>query len=191
VAYKRSTTLGGFRLSGLFKVFNKHAAELVLERVQYMITQPSGEPIIGEATCSASVSEAAAIAALNTKEAAAPQQGKLVWTDLADADSVAAPGSPAKAAAAKKPKQVRVKLAAAHKSGGSVRVAAAEDDSAAAMSEYYEDGDGPLYCSFEADLPDDYAADVILMATTDQGATATKRVGTINWDKAETQELNE
>lgn len=56
--------------------------------------------------------------------------------------------------------------------------------------EYEEGGNGPLFCSFEAHLPDDHPSKVSLTVVTDDGAKVTEQLGIINWDSAETTKGN-
>lgn len=51
VAYKRTASLGGFKVTGLFKVVNTHSATLNLDEIYYSISRPTGAPITGEASC--------------------------------------------------------------------------------------------------------------------------------------------
>lgn len=79
---------------------------------------------------------------------------------------------------------------------GPVAVAAAaaaalyNGDDLQAEAEYEEGGHGPLFCSFEAILPDDYPSMVTVKAVTDEGATSTVSLGTFEWSKADTAESN-
>jgi hypothetical protein len=56
--------------------------------------------------------------------------------------------------------------------------------------EYEEGGNGPLFCSFEAHLPDDYPSTVSLTVVTDDGAKVTEKLGVIDWDSADTTKAN-
>jgi hypothetical protein len=195
VNYKRSSSLGGFKVRGLFNIVNRHSATLALDEVTYSISRPTGPPIIGHAECSGTFDD-------NTAEDAA--ELKYVTPVTLQSTSSSTGGSSSSSHHAKRlvaTKSTKVKMAAvkyikrrAQSSPVAVAAAAAaalyNGDDLQAEAEYEEGGHGPLFCSFEANLPDDYPSGVTVTAVTDEGATSSVDLGTIDWSKADTAESN-
>jgi hypothetical protein len=175
VAFTRAPVRSGRKVQGVVKVFNRHAAELVLDRVQFAISRPAGVPAItGDAPCSTTAPDAEALTGAVAAQPAGEQ-----WTDLL-------PGREAQPAAAKDALPPTYKLAAA----AAVSTAAASGEAGGSSSAQAQ-AQGPLFCTFAAELPDDYAGSVTISATTNQGATATQRVGALDWSTAKVTPLNQ
>jgi hypothetical protein len=51
-------------------------------------------------------------------------------------------------------------------------------------------GNGPITCSFTAELPDSHPSSVAVFAVTDEGSSAEAALGTLDWSKAETTAVN-
>jgi len=174
--YKRTASISGFKVRGMFKVVNPHAATVTLEQVTYSISRPTGAPITGEADCSGTVQDGYPAAS----ETPGSQAGAL--SKALNAVTAAQPRN----------KAMKVMLAAArpHKRRGIGAVVPAqyeEDQEVVAEvdeGEYEDGGTGPLFCTFEADLPDDYPAVITLSAVTDQGAKESTTLDAIDWSTA-------
>lgn len=200
--YDRSSSLAGFKVTGLFKVLNPHSATLNLDDISYSIERPTGEPITGEASCSGTYEDATDMAAAAAASAAAQQKAAGSISSMAGSslqpqaslpsstDALMLSGRKSTLKRAAKYKMAAVKYVKVKRQAKGLAVASAvayEDEEEA---EYEEGGNGPLFCSFEAHLPDDYPAKVTLIAVTDEGAKVTESLGVIDWDKAETAEGN-
>lgn len=174
--YKRTASISGFKVRGMFKVVNPHAATVTLDRVTFSISRPTGAPLTGEADCSGTVQDGYPAAS----ETPGSDAGAL--SKALNAVTTAQP----------RKKAMKVMLAAArpHKRRGIGAVVPAqyeEDQEVGTESdegEYEDGGTGPLFCSFEADLPDDYPAVITLSAVTDQDATGSITLDAIDWTKA-------
>lgn len=56
-----------------------------------------------------------------------------------------------------------------------------------ADADYEEGANGPLFCSFEAALPDDFPGSVEVQALTAEGVKVTHNLGVIDWEEVETE----
>lgn len=205
--YKRKTSLSGFKVRGLFRVFNPHPATMSLSDIGFSISRPTGQPIKGEAHCSGTYEDGyvgtdaegqqdavGSISDTNSQTAQVMSSG--VKTSTRTSSISVNSKKKIKLAAFRKPlsnlrQQATVQVAAVAvqaKAGiASSTIAGAADDDG---YEYEEGGNGPLFCSFEAEVPDDYPARVHVYATTDEGAKAVHDLGVIDWSKAETVQSN-
>jgi hypothetical protein len=193
VNYKRTASLGGFKVRGLFNIVNRHTASLALDEVTYSISRPAGPPITGQAECSGTYDEGYA------EEESEQSQPKYVTPQNIQGSTSSIGGSGGQrqvAAKSAKLKMAAVKYIKRRAQSSPVAVAAAaaaalyNGDDLQAEAEYEEGGHGPLFCSFEAILPDDYPSMVTVKAVTDEGATSTVSLGTFEWSKADTAESN-
>lgn len=203
VRYQRSASVGGFKVAGLFKVINPHQATLNIDEVSYSISRPSGGPITGEADCSGTFDEAYDVFSGASSSKVGAKTNPLLLPQAAPQPGDGGGISPSGAAisggadAAKPAKSLKlakkIKMAAAKNvkqvQHASVATAAGAPqfggDFAEAEVQYEEGGHGPLYCSFEAQLPDDYPSQVRLTVVTDEGAKVTESLGAIDWKQAQ------
>jgi hypothetical protein len=194
VEYKRIATLGGFKVSGLFKVINPHTATLSLNDISYSISRSTGEPITGEASCSGTMDDAydsaAAEAKASTSGSINPHLSAQLQPQAAQASSSSSSAAPAVLMKApKKIKMAAVKYVKVKRQAKGLAVATVQYEDTEEV-EYEEGGHGPLFCTFEANLPDDHPAQVTLTVVTDEGAKVTESLGVIDWSGAETREAD-
>jgi hypothetical protein len=204
VTYQRSASVAGFKLAGLFKVTNPHQASVNLDSITYSISRPTGAPIVGEAECSGTLDEAYEVftgAGIRTRHETNPVMLPQSSSQASTLDGGITPANVTPPPAKKK----KIKLAAVNfvreqqLTGVGARAVAAPaigartpalHDESHVEVQYEEGGHGPLFCSFEAHVPDDYPSEVQLEATTDEGAKVTESLGRIDWEQAETKDEN-
>lgn len=176
--YKRKAALGGFKVVGMFKITNPHAANLNIDQVTYSITSPTGQATTGDAECSGTEGDYYSQQSTRAANSMTPQlSGKVATT---------APGG-------RKPSRFKLaavkKAATAHGAKGAIAYDD-EDGSSSDEVEYEEGGSGPLFCSFEATVPDDSPSTVTVTVVTDQQAKVTTSLGVLDWSKADTSKGN-
>jgi hypothetical protein len=209
VTYQRSASVAGFKLAGIFKVMNPHQASVNLDSINYSISRPTGAPIVGEAECSGTLDEAYEVytgSGIRTKHKTNPvmlPQSSSQASNNGSSSSSTLDGGITPANVTPPPAKKKIKLAATNfvnkqqsTAAGALTIAAIGGRTPALYGEslvepqYEEGGHGPLFCSFEAHLPDDYSSEVQLEVTTDEGAKVTESLGRIDWEQAETKDEN-